>query len=288
MPGLIPYFSNTYKYITDNNKFLEEATEALKESSIVKFNLGTSTVYLVAGSNNVQKLFRNSANGALSSDKFIIMVNGRVQGMTEEDVAKMVHDRSGRSKFPTPGTLNIPDDQRFWFGLHHLFNEHLFRAEATARLAKSFSTFFGEKLEQWPRGEWKTVQLFKYLKKDMAEAATISLAGQKLIEDYPEFVDIFWEFDTISMQLMYGLPSWINPKPKQIQKKTLSMMMEFLTSAWSKFDWDGQDADSDWEPIFGSRLQREHSKFWKDRGFSLQSRAGMYIGNILGSVYQTL
>ncbi|EXF77052.1 hypothetical protein CFIO01_01699 [Colletotrichum fioriniae PJ7] len=278
LPGLIPYVSNTHQYITDNSRFLERATEALKKSSVVKFNLGADTVYLVAGSHNVQKLFRNSSNNTLSSDKFIVMVNGRVQGMTDEDVAVMYNDRSGRLKTPAAGTESMPENQRFWVGLHHVFNEHLFRAEATARLAESFITFFGEKLDQQPRDEWQTLQLFKYLKKDMAEAATISLAGRKLIEDHPEFVDIFWEFDTIAMQLMYGLPTWINPRPKQIQRKTLAMMSDFLTDAWAKFDWNGPDADADWEPIFGSRLQREHSKFWQQKGFSLQSRAGMYIG----------
>ncbi|KAF4775274.1 hypothetical protein HER10_EVM0008585 [Colletotrichum scovillei] len=282
LPGLIPYVSNTYQYITDNSRFLERATEALKKSSVVKFNLGADTVYLVAGSHNVQKLFRNSSNNTLSSDKFIVMVNGRVQGMTDEDVAVMYNDRSGRLKTPAAGTESMPENQRFWVGLHHVFNEHLFRAEATARLAESFITFFGEKLDQQPRDEWKTLQLFKYLKKDMAEAATISLAGRKLIEDHPEFVDTFWEFDTIAMQLMYGLPTWINPRPKQIQRKTLAMMSDFLTDAWAKFDWNGPDADADWEPIFGSRLQREHSKFWEKKRFSLQSRAGMYIGSITG------
>ncbi|KAI3528664.1 hypothetical protein CSPX01_16066 [Colletotrichum filicis] len=282
LPGLIPYVSNTYQYITDNSRFLERATEALKKSSVVKFNLGADTVYLVAGSHNVRKLFRNSSNNTLSSDKFIVMVNGRVQGMTDEDVAVMYNDRSGRLKTPAAGTESMPENQRFWVGLHHVFNEHLFRAEATAKLAESFITFFGEKLDQQPRDEWETLQLFKYLKKDMAEAATISLAGRKLIEDHPGFVDIFWEFDTIAMQLMYGLPTWINPKPKQIQRKTLAMMSDFLTDAWAKFDWNGPDADADWEPTFGSRLQREHSKFWEKKGFSLQSRAGMYIGSITG------
>ncbi|KAL2877049.1 hypothetical protein SGCOL_007670 [Colletotrichum sp. CLE4] len=284
LPGLIPYVSNTYQYITDNSRFLERATEALKKSSVVKFNLGADTVYLVAGSHNVQKLFRNSSNNTLSSDKFIVMVNGRVQGMTDEDVAVMYNDRSGRLKTPAAGTESMPENQRFWVDLHHVFNEHLFRAEATTRLAESFITFFGEKLDQQPRDEWKTLQLFKYLKKDMAEAATIALAGRKLIEDHPEFVDMFWEFDTIAMQLMYGLPTWINPRPKQIQRKTLSMMSDFVTDAWTKFDWNGPDADADWEPIFGSRLQREDTKFWQKKGFSLQSRAGIINSN---SVPQT-
>ncbi|KAK1966434.1 cytochrome P450 [Colletotrichum sublineola] len=281
LPGLVP-FSNTYQYITDNGRFLERAAEALKKRSIVKFKLGTDTVYLVAGSYNVQKLFRNSSNNTLSSDKFIIMVNGQVQGMTKDDVAKLQNDKSGRLKTPAPGTEAVPEHQRYWAGLHHVFHEHLFRPEATARLAQSFITFFGEKLEQQPLERWETTLLFKYLKKDMAEAATISLAGRKLIEDHPEFVDTLWEFDTIAMQLLYGLPSWYNPEPKRIQQKALSMMKDFVTNAWLTFDWDGPDADADWEPIFGSRYQREHSKYWKERGFSMQTRAGMHIGNISG------
>ncbi|OLN85834.1 Cholesterol 7-alpha-monooxygenase 4 [Colletotrichum chlorophyti] len=282
LPGFIPYVSTTYQYLTDNSKFLQKATEALKKSSIVKFNLGLDTVYLVTGSRNVQKLFRNSTTNTLSSDKFVIMVNEKVQGMTKEDVAKLVNDRSGRLQNPAPGTENFPEHKRVWAGIHHVFTEHLFRAEANTRLAQSFVTFFSERLEQQPLGKWQTVQIFKYLKKDMAEAATISLAGRKLVEEYPEFVELLWEFDEYLMQLMYGLPSWLNPKPKQVQDKALAMMSKFLTDAWSTFDWDGPDADADWEPIFGSRLQREHSKFYKENGFSLRSRAGVHVGSISG------
>ncbi|KAK2059469.1 cytochrome P450 [Colletotrichum caudatum] len=281
LPGRVPFW-NTYQYITDNGRFLKRATEALRKKSIVKFTLGTDTVYLVAGSHNVQKLFRNSSNNALSSDKFIIMVNERVQGMTKDDVAKLCNDRSGRLKTPAPGMEGVPEHQRYWAGLHHIFHEHLFRPEATALLAQSFITFFGEKLEQRPLREWETGLLFEHLKKDMTEAATISLAGRKLIEDHPEFVDTFWEFDTIAMQLMYGLPSWYNPEPKRIQQKTFSMMKDIVTNAWSSFDWNGPDADADWEPIFGSRFHREHSRHWKEKGFSVETRAGMHIGNISG------
>ncbi|KAK1991888.1 cytochrome P450 [Colletotrichum falcatum] len=281
LPGLVP-FSNTYQYVTDNDGFLKRATEALKKNSIVKFKLGIDTVYLVAESRNVQKLFRNSSSNSLSSDKFIVMINERVQGMTKDDVAKLVNDRSGRLKTPAPGTEGVPEQHRYWAGVHHVFHEHLFRPEATALLAQSLLVFFGEKLERQPLKRWEPVMLFKFLKKDMAEAATVSLAGRKLIEDHPEFVDTFWEFDTVAMQLMYGLPSWYNPGPKRIQKKALSMMADFVTNAWSTFDWDGPDADADWEPIFGSRLQREHSRHWKEKGFSMQARAGMYIGNISG------
>ncbi|KAF4890595.1 Cholesterol 7-alpha-monooxygenase [Colletotrichum fructicola] len=106
----------------------------------------------------------------------------------------------------------------------------------------------------------------------------MTLAGRRLIDKYPEFVDAMWEYDKVAMKLMYGLPTWMNPGPRKAQKKALDMMETFLQDAWDTFDWDGMEAEADWEPTFGSRLQREHAKFWKDKKFSMRSRAAQHLG----------
>lgn len=283
LPELIPYVSNAYQYLTNNSKFLQRASEALKKSNIVGFNLGPVRVYLVSGSHNVQKLFRNSSgNTKLSSDKFVLMVNEYVQGIEKADAARWASDKSGRLKIPAPGTEDMPEDRRIWSDMHHVFAEHLTRADSTAKLAQNFQMFFNEKLEQQPLGVWKELQMVQFLKRDMAEAAIITLAGRRLIERHPEFVNVLWGFDEVVIKLMYGMPSWINPEPKRRQNRAISLMTEFLADAWSAFDWDGPDADADWDPIFGSRLQREHVKLWKNKGFSMRSRAGSHLGNIAG------
>ncbi|KAI8262806.1 Cholesterol 7-alpha-monooxygenase [Colletotrichum sp. SAR11_239] len=248
-------------------------------SNIVKFNLGPVPVYLVSGSQNVQRLFRNSAGSTqLSSDKFVLMVTEKVHGVDQQDAKRWASDKTGRLKIPAPGTEDTPEDQRIWSGMHHIFTEHLSRAEPTAKLAQNFTAFFGEKLGKQPLNEWKEVCLFQFLKKDMAEAAIMTLAGRRLIDKYPEFVDAMWEYDKVAMKLMYGLPTWMNPGPRKAQKKALDMMEAFLQDAWDTFDWDGMEAAADWEPTFGSRLQREHAKFWKERKFSMKSRAAQHLG----------
>ncbi|KAF6816753.1 hypothetical protein CPLU01_13771 [Colletotrichum plurivorum] len=272
LPELIPYVSNAYQYLTDNSKFLQRATEALKKSNIVGFNLGPVRVYLVSGSHNVQKLFRKSSgNTKLSSDKFVLMVNECVQGIEKADAIRWASDKSGRLKIPAPGTEAMPEEKRIWSGMHHVFAEHLTRADSTAKLAQNFQAFFNEKLEQQPLGEWRELQMFQFLKNDMAEAAIVTLAGRRLIERHPEFVKLLWDFDEVVVKLMYGMPSWINPEPKRRQDRAISLMTKFLTNAWSAFDWDGPDADADWDPIFGSRLQREHAKLWKQKGFNVNT-----------------
>ncbi|KAI8151552.1 Cholesterol 7-alpha-monooxygenase [Colletotrichum sp. SAR 10_70] len=266
-------------YLTDNHGFLKRAAEALKKSNIVKFNLGPVPVYLVSGSQNVQRLFRNSTGSTqLSSDKFVLMVTEKVHGVDQQDAKRWASDKTGRLKIPAPGTEDTPEDQRIWSGMHHIFTEHLSRAEPTAKLAQNFTAFFGAKLEKQPLNEWKEVCLFQFLKKDMAEAAIMTLAGRRLIDKYPEFVDAMWEYDKVAMKLMYGLPTWMNPGPRKAQKKALDMMETFLQDAWDTFDWDGMEAEADWEPTFGSRLQREHAKFWKDKKFSMRSRAAQHLG----------
>jgi hypothetical protein len=107
-----------------------------------------------------------------------------------------------------------------------------------------------------------------------------ALIGPRVFELHPDFIDTFWEFDSIIFSLSMGLPPWINPKPKKVQARYFAMIKQYLGDAWKNYDWEGPDADSDWEPHFGARISREIAKWNKNDGFCDQTAAG-FLGTLL-------
>ncbi|GKT46130.1 cholesterol 7-alpha-monooxygenase [Colletotrichum spaethianum] len=254
LPEVLPFVSNTYQYMTDLPTLMGRASRAMIRSDVVKFWLGPMRVYLVKGGESVQAIFRSSST--FRYEKFILMVVKNLQGSSKEDVEKLLKDKSSRNKTPAPGWENMPQEQRYWYQLHHLTVDNLSRTESTSHLANMFTKFFGDSLEKQPLGEWATVRLFDFLRKDMAESALKSLCGTRILELVPDYIDQFWRFDSIGVQAVYGLPKWINPKPVEERDKLNRMTQKFMKDAFSTFDWEGHDVDSHWEPTFGSRYFR--------------------------------
>lgn len=230
----------------------------------------------------MQTLFRST--NQVSNKKFILMVSENIWGMTKSDLALLINDRSGTGKTPAPGTEGILPEKRIWANVHHNLDQYLARPEATRSLGESYHRFFSAKLGQQPSGQWVEVRLFDFLRATMAECATKALGGELLFEVNPDMVDGLWALDDVAFQLLYALPAWLNPKPLQVRARMQAMMTAYLEEAFRRFDWSGPDADSDWEPIFGSRLMRVSARYFKDRGFSLEGRGGLFFSSIFGYV----
>jgi len=222
-------------------------------------------------------MFRKSTS--LSSDKFLLMVYESVQCMTKEDLAKFASDKTGRLPAPAEGAAH--SGPRYWEGIHHVFAENLARSTATASLTARFYTFFQEKLEYYPLGEWTTVNLFQFMRTDMAGAATKALSGERILQRNPDFLEAFWDYDSVITRLLYALPRWLDPKPWKIRERFHRMAIEWVREDFDTADWENLP-DDDWHPVLGLCFIREYLNWGKNMGLSVESRAGYYLGFILG------
>jgi hypothetical protein len=243
-------------------------------------------LYILTGAENVQNMFRVSQG--IGSEVFLLRVMKYGQWFTDEDLAKFANDKSGRLKMPARGSAQVPEGERYWAMNHQVYHEYMLQKEPCAKIAESFYEQFHAQLEEEPLGEWVTIRLCEYLKQHMAKAAAIALAGTKLFEVYPDFLDGLWALDEVALQLVWGLPRWLNPKPARVREWFNVMGQQYLESAFSSFDWDSTDADADWEPIFGSRFSREHARWAKDIGLSLRTRGGLFAFNVFGQASHSL
>ncbi|KAI0179259.1 cytochrome P450 [Hypoxylon sp. FL1284] len=278
----IPYVSNTIQYLTDMGTFIDRVTERLSstKSNIIKFNIGLTPAYIVTGPKNVQKVLGSPTT--LDGNFLQLVLMDRLWDMSKHEISKFANDKSGRSKAPAPGTESTPPYQRYWLGHDQLYVDYLSSRKHSDALADSFYRLFTRHLDEQPVDEWVTVRLFDTLKAVMAESAIVSLFGSQIIDLNPGFVECYWQFDEIAGRLGWGLPKFLQRKSVKTRARLHSMTARHIDSAWEHFDWHGPDADSDWEPHFGSRLSRETAKWLREHGFSNHAAAGHTLATLFG------
>lgn len=227
---------------------------------------------MVSGEKNIHDI--NQPSHSISPDIFFLQVMGNVWGATREELANFAQDKSGRRKKPIPGYEVKPGQPRLWHDQHHVFSEYLLRTERANFLADKYYSIFSKCLTKQPQGQWIEVGLSHFFESEMAEAALEAFMGPHLVRLNPGFWETMWEFAHLAPQIMWGLPKWMNPRPWKVRDRFHAMCRRWLDFAAKKFEWDGPDADAEWEPYYGSRMARELIR-WASTSLSIETAAGM-------------
>ncbi|KAK0634297.1 cytochrome P450 [Bombardia bombarda] len=278
----IPFVSNTIQYLTDCGTFLDRVSETFKttNTNIVKFYLAGTPAYIVAGTANVQRMLRTV--DSLDGNFLNLLLMDKFWGMSHSEIDKFAQDHSGRGKTALPGTEGTPPEQRIWHSHDQLYVEFLSKHKYIDALADSFYRLFNERLDRQSKDEWQTVEVFRFLQTAMTESAIISLFGSQIVDLNPDIIEAYYAFDRIANKLAWGFPKFVQPKNVAARERLHDMSKRHIDSAWKNFDWDGPDADSVWEPHFGSRLSRETAKWFRERGFSSYAAAGHTLSTLFG------
>ncbi|KAK3314442.1 hypothetical protein B0H66DRAFT_626942 [Apodospora peruviana] len=215
-----------------------------------KFYLGLVPVYMVTGPQNVQQLFRKSSS--VSSDKFVLMVMESMMAFTKEDLAKFVNDKDR----PISCRNTRWGGTRYWAEWHHVNSRAISSTSVTASLTTKFCELFQESTE--------------------------FLERQGLL-------DAFWDYDSVGIQLVYALPRWIRPGPRRKLDRFRRMAIDFLgndfdpaSASLSNELKEDDDPDPNWHPVLGLRFMRDYLKWGREIGLSIETRAGFFIGFLLG------
>ncbi|KAK3328242.1 cytochrome P450 [Cercophora scortea] len=284
--GTIPYVSNTVRYLTNAGAFLDRVCDQLEKtkSNIIKFHVGFTPRCIVTGVSNVQKVLAMSPE-VLDVNFLMLRMMEAHWGVSPTELGKFANDHSGRGKVPFPGTEHTPDDKRYWHGHDRLYIDFLTNRKHSDALAETFYRLFSErlgKLHPHVGGEWATVNLFEFLKANMAESAIVSMFGSRLVELNPGLIEAYWDFDTIAGHLAWGLPNFLQRRPLAIKARLHEMTRKHIDSAWEHFDWNGPDAKATWDPHWGSQLSRESARWLCQGGFSDHATAGHTLATLFG------
>ncbi|KAK6957327.1 hypothetical protein Daesc_000110 [Daldinia eschscholtzii] len=270
----IPYVSNIWQYMTNNRLFMTRVRQILKDTPIAQCQLGPMNTYLVTGNSNVSLIFRSS----FTSEPWILRILENAGGYTSTDMAHYYADGSGATSRPRRGPSELlPPEKRIWHTSHRMHDDTLIHARPINAFATSFQGFFAQELEAFPADEWvENIQIFSFLKSNMTAAATRAVVGPRIMDQNPDFIDAFWQYEKTPATLAFGLPPWINRRAVRIRDRFGAMCREWYELADRDFDWTGPDRQADWEPNFGSQVSKGLALWAKSFAFSSQSIGGAF------------
>ncbi|KAH8203207.1 hypothetical protein TruAng_002612 [Truncatella angustata] len=214
-----------------------------------------------------------------NEDLFLRTVMPKLYSMPKHELDRFAADKTGRGKIPAPA--NGYDGPRLWSTEHHIHNEYMSRSRFLNCLSQHYYRVFAKTLdEKYAIGASHTVSLTELCRNEMIECAIKTFVGDRIFELNPTFTDMYWKFDSIIFPLVLGLPAWMNPRPTNVRDQWNQMIRVYLDTGLERFDWNGQDADADWEPVFGARVCRELVKWLRESDFSTETVAG-FLGTFL-------
>ncbi|KAK8085446.1 cytochrome P450 [Apiospora hydei] len=172
---------------------------------------------------------------------------------------------------------------------HEVSSKHLLRPTGADVLLRSFSRFMkAGVMEESTRlagaGDSKTgetVVLFPWLRSFMFKASATSFFGEHLFKEYPALMSDFWEFEPMFLDLLFGVPKFVNSVPHTLQKKVhrgMTAWVEANDRAMGDKVPSPDVPDVDWEPRWGSRLVRAREALFKSLGISAAGRASFELG----------
>ncbi|KAM7183783.1 cholesterol 7-alpha-monooxygenase [Rhypophila sp. PSN 637] len=265
-----PMLSDPIPYIT--NTFSPAQHRPSKNTNIFGFHLGPKTVYVISGAQNIQSLFRTSPN--ISFESFFLMAMETLWLATPDDLAKFRNDKSGRAATPASGTA---PEKRYWHGLHSLMHKYLEQKKYSDSLAQTYQRFFTSRLVSpfSVVGEWTEVRIVRLMKSEMAYSAIASLLGTRILDTIPNLVDLAWDYDKVLANLLYGAPRWLFPGAHAAQRRILSACTRYYRDTSAEYDWDADEDEVDWEPLFGSRWGRETARWMRECEFDNKTCGGL-------------
>ncbi|KAI0850544.1 putative cytochrome P450 [Daldinia vernicosa] len=276
----IPFIFNTFQNLTNMGAFLDRAIPLLRERKVIRFNLALRPVYWITGPNLVQKLF--VTNSSLNSNIVPLILIDKLWGVPKEESKRFADDKTGRLTSPIPGTMTSPDQKRLWHTEHQIYDKYLTQPPYSHQLGRHFFDVLAKRLDEFPTTEWTTINLFAFMRYAIPECAIITMFGPRMLELNPGLVDALWDVDANLGKLVWGLPSFITPQPYKIRDGLRAMMAKYLNAAWANFDWNGPDADSDWDVHFGARVSREIALWMKENDLSIETASGHTMARLFG------
>jgi hypothetical protein len=169
--------------------------------------------------------------------------------------------------------LSAAPDMGIWDAMHRAHNEGLMRADSTQKFTSMYQKRLSESLATSPVDQWITVGVSEMLKKHMATTATWTLFGSRMLEMYPDVMEVFWKWELYAESLAFGLPRWMNARAVSARDRFRSVCSSWYEMADQEYNWDAEkeSPQRDWEPIFGSPFIRDMARWGKQFGLSSES-----------------
>ncbi|KAL8767482.1 MAG: hypothetical protein Q9194_005978 [Teloschistes cf. exilis] len=177
-------------------------------------------------------------------------------------------DKSGASAIPMEGS-NVEPEYRLNYFQVKAAQKHLSGTCLTQMTEHSMKVLRRRIHESDIGDQWTEMpDLFTFLQHEVFSAAVESLTETYLLNQFPGFVDDFWEFDRSVPTMIKGLPHWLAPRPYKVRQRLLDAV-----KSWHKYARQHSDSsktapeDPEWDPLWESKLMRAREEYSKGVDF---------------------
>ncbi|KAH6652390.1 putative cytochrome P450 [Truncatella angustata] len=271
----IPCVFNTFQYFMANDCFMDRVKKILNKKGLAQFNLVNNRVFVVRGQENIQTVF-GSSHRLGTEPIFVSFFFPVFYRMPKEDARRFARDLSGSGRLPAPGHEHLPAEKRIWQGYEHLFTKWMSqRGTCLQPITEHLVQCYSRRLEEcFAVDKLTTISLFDFCKQLVMGSYTEATFGPRIFEINPNLIQAFWELDSQIPVLALRIPGWLYAKPYKKQEAFFDMIRKWKASALANFDVNGPAVDSNWEPNFGARINREVLFWIKENGFSDEFATG--------------
>ena len=232
--------------------------------------------YLISGAANVQTVYRNSK--AQRTDTVIMEIYRTAFSLDKHDLKIYQDDTSGSSAIPW---TDIPEDKRIWHALHEAQNKHVQGVEHLGVLSRVFSSSFQQTMKSATTEEWETINLYEFFRNSFSDASETALLGNTAFKVNPRLTEDFWIFFSGFLGFVLGAPKFMLKKCHAARTRLIDTYVRHLENVDDRYD-SIQQANPDWDPDLGARVNRLRDKSIKDKGVSLRGRAALQMGFMIG------
>lgn len=242
---------------------------------------------ILGGADNIAALFRSSRN--LSSDRWLVQILVHAFGISVEDSAFYLSDRSGlgnQPSSPETGAEVQNPDHRIFYLTYKSFHQGL-NGAPLAEMVRQLVKNVADQIRDFdlPDGDdtWTEVSdLYGDVVRKMAfEAAVMTMCGPHIFRLSPSLADDFWAFDRHLPSLTREIPRWLSPASYRAREKMKLNIRRWQEFAHTNYDVSqGKEDQREWEEFFGSRLMRTRHDNFRKMPLSPETRAAEDLGLI--------
>jgi len=265
VPYTLPFLGNALDFLvpTPGLFFRHLFQTHPRDTGAATLNLGTNSTHIIFNPHAVNAMFKDRQLSRKRLDRMLIKKCFDVQS---DEVEIYYRDPAIE---------------------HALNKEYLLKTERVNELTIHFSRVLAEKLahdaETLPADQ--DIGLYAWLRDRMFTASTTALMGKHLIEMYPELCTDFFGFDGEMLSFFFSIPNFLLRNAHKRRARLLTRLEEWNRAMLAQCP-DGKAIDPagniDWEPLFGSRLNRARQQFYANKNLQLKSRAGFDLGLMFG------
>jgi hypothetical protein len=111
--------------------------------------------------------------------------------------------------------------------------------------------------------DWKEMHdLFVFIRELAGHAGIGALCGPQLFKEEPQFLDLFWTFDTNMHFYHMGYPEWLRPKAKQARQRCMQALSRWRRKAIQATSEPDYSKDKLWDEHWGFKGMRLRNELY--------------------------